>query len=52
MTNESLQVEFCFDPGVGDSVFDKKGENVSVAFKEVLPQSKEIYTGHFGIVEG
>lgn len=52
MNDESLKVEFCFDPGVGKSVFHKKKEKVNLAFREVLPQSKEIDTAHFGIVEG
>lgn len=51
MKKSSIQVKFCFDPGYGKSVFDKSKENIRAAFKEVLPQSHEIKTAHFTLVE-
>ena len=50
MKKSSIQVEFCFDPGYGKSVFDKSKESIRAAFKESLPQSREIKTTHFAPV--
>ena len=51
MKKSSIQVEFLFNTGYGKSVFDKSKEKLRAAFKEVLPQSREINTAHFIPVE-
>lgn len=51
MTNSSLQVQFCFDPGYGKSVFITSRNTARSTFHEILPQSHEIRASHFAPVE-